>query len=51
MTTLGMLGLVYGEVKITEWSQSIGWEHVLFLIAIYRFWIELTNVYCSSRWT
>src|SRR5262249_20481699 len=34
MTTLGMLGLVYGEVKITEWSQRIGWEHVLFLIAI-----------------
>ncbi|AUH73741.1 major facilitator family transporter [Legionella sainthelensi] len=34
MTTLGMLGLVYGEVKITEWSQSIGWEQVLILIAI-----------------
>ncbi|HHT0592157.1 TPA: MFS transporter [Legionella anisa] len=34
MTTLGMLGLVYGEVKITEWSESIGWEYVLFLIAI-----------------
>lgn len=34
MTTLGMLGLVYGEVKITEWSQSIGWEYVLFLIVI-----------------
>ena len=34
MTTLGMLGLVYGEVKITEWSQSMGWEQVLFLIAL-----------------
>lgn len=34
MTTLGMLGLVYGEVKITEWSQRIGWESVLFFIAI-----------------
>ncbi|MCW8400050.1 MFS transporter [Legionella sp. PATHC038] len=34
MTTLGMLGLVYGEVKITEWSQSMGWEQVLLLIAI-----------------
>lgn len=34
MTTLGMLGLIYGEVKITEWSEKIGWEHVLFLIAI-----------------
>ncbi|MFT4058069.1 MAG: MFS transporter [Legionella sp.] len=33
MTTLGMLGLVYGEVKITEWSESVGWEQVLILIA------------------
>ncbi len=34
MTTLGMLGLVYGEVKITEWSQLVGWEQVLLFIAI-----------------
>ena len=29
ITTLGMLGLVYGEVKIAEWSERIGWEQVL----------------------
>lgn len=34
VTTLGMLGLVYGEVKITQWSQIIGWEQVLLVIAI-----------------
>ena len=34
ITTLGMLGLVYGEVKITEWSESMGWEYVLLLIAV-----------------
>lgn len=34
ITTLGMLGLVYGEVKITEWTVSYGWEHVLWLITI-----------------
>lgn len=34
VTTMGMLGLVYGEVKITQWSESIGWEYVLLLIAI-----------------
>ncbi len=34
ITTLGMLGLVYGEVKITEWSVSIGWEYVLVLITL-----------------
>ncbi len=33
ITTLGMLGLVYGEVKITEWSVSMGWEQVLLSIA------------------
>ena len=33
ITTLGMLGLVYGEVKITEWSELIGWEQVLLIIA------------------
>lgn len=34
ITTLGMLGLVYGEVRITQWSMSIGWEQVLLLIAL-----------------
>lgn len=34
VTTLGMLGLVYGEVKITEWSVSIGWRQVLLAIAL-----------------
>jgi MFS family permease len=33
ITTLGMLGLIYGEVKITEWSELLGWEHVLTGIA------------------
>ncbi|PJD95997.1 MAG: MFS transporter [Legionella sp.] len=33
ITTLGMLGLVYGEVRITEWSEQIGWEKVLLAIA------------------
>ncbi len=37
ITTLGMLGIVYGEVKITEWSVSYGWEQVLILIA----WVGL----------
>lgn len=34
ITTLGMLGLVYGEVKITEWSMSMGWEQVLIFFAL-----------------
>lgn len=34
MTTLGMLGLFYGEVQITEWSQRIGWENVLLFISL-----------------
>ncbi|WP_298624510.1 MFS transporter [uncultured Legionella sp.] len=34
ITTLGMLGLVFGEVKITEWSMIIGWEQVLLGIAL-----------------
>ena len=29
ITTLGMLGLVYGEVKITELAQTMGLNHVL----------------------
>lgn len=29
ITTLGMLGLVYGEVKITHIAVTLGWEHVL----------------------
>lgn len=34
ITTLGMLGLVYGEVKITHWTAIVGWELVLLFIAI-----------------
>lgn len=34
ITTLGMLGIVYGEVKITEWSVLFGWERVLLMIAL-----------------
>ena len=34
VTTLGMLGLIYGEVKITQWSVSLGWENVLLFIAL-----------------
>lgn len=32
ITTLGMLGLVYGEVKITDIAVTVGWEHVLWLM-------------------
>lgn len=34
ITTLGMFGLMYGEIKITEWSVSVGWEQVLLFIAL-----------------
>lgn len=34
ITTLGMLGLVYGEVKITSIAISLGWDHVLFLMVV-----------------
>lgn len=32
ITTLGMLGLVYGEVKITDIAVTLGWEHALWLM-------------------
>lgn len=32
ITTLGMLGLVYGEVKITDIAVNVGWHHVLSLM-------------------
>ncbi|QRN04703.1 MFS transporter [Legionella sp. MW5194] len=32
ITTLGMLGLVYGEVKITDIAETMGWLHVLNLM-------------------
>lgn len=32
VTTLGMLGLVYGEVKITNMAIALGWQHVLELM-------------------
>jgi MFS family permease len=34
MTTLGMLGLFYGEVQITQWSELVGWENVLLFISL-----------------
>lgn len=32
ITTMGMLGLVYGEIKITHWSMDLGWQYVLYLM-------------------
>lgn len=32
ITTMGMLGLVYGEIKISHWSTTLGWEYVLYLM-------------------
>ncbi|QDQ39751.1 MFS transporter [Legionella geestiana] len=32
ITTLGMLGLVYGEVKITSMAVNLGWQHVLTML-------------------
>jgi MFS family permease len=29
VTTLGMLGIIYGEMKITTMAMTIGWRHVL----------------------
>lgn len=34
ITTLGMLGLVYGEVKITHLAMALGWYHVLLSAAV-----------------
>lgn len=34
ITTLAMLGLIYGEVQITKWSVLIGWDNVLIAIAL-----------------
>jgi MFS family permease len=34
ITTLGMLGLVYGEVTITEMSATLGWDKVLMLMVV-----------------
>ncbi len=34
ITTLGMLGLVYGEIKITHIALSLGWQYVLSLAII-----------------
>lgn len=35
ITTLGMLGLVYGEIKITEWALTMGLESVLYMMVIF----------------
>ncbi len=37
ITTLGMLGPMYGQIKITEWSVQVGWEQVLFVITLAGF--------------
>ncbi|MGQ3892776.1 MFS transporter [Legionella sp. CNM-4043-24] len=34
ITTLGMLGLVYGEVKITDMAVTLGWKYVLEMMVI-----------------
>ena len=34
ITTLAMLGLVYGEVRITNIAASMGWMHVLYLTIV-----------------
>lgn len=34
ITTLGMLGLVYGEVKITDIAVTLGWMHVLRMMIV-----------------
>ncbi len=34
ITTLGMLGLVYGEVKITEMAATLGLSHVLSMMVV-----------------
>ena len=34
ITTFGMLGIIYGEVKITDIAVSMGWEQVFYLIII-----------------
>lgn len=34
MTTLGMLGLVYGEIKITELANSLGLSYVLLIMVV-----------------
>lgn len=34
ITTLGMLGPIYGQIKITEWSAKIGWEPVLYTVTL-----------------
>lgn len=37
ITTLGMLGLVYGEMKITHIAITLGWQHVLWLMVMIGF--------------
>lgn len=45
VTTLGMLGLVYGEVKITEWSELIGWEQVLTGLAFLGLFLSVITLF------
>jgi MFS family permease len=37
MTTLGMMGLIYGEVKITEMAASMGLNYVLLIMVLIGF--------------
>jgi MFS family permease len=37
MTTLGMMGLIYGEVKITEMAASMGLNYVLLMMVLIGF--------------
>ncbi|MBA2650616.1 MAG: MFS transporter [Legionella sp.] len=37
ITTLGMLGPMYAQIKITEWSVEVGWQRVLFIITLSGF--------------
>ncbi len=48
ITTLGMLGLVYGEVKITHIAMTMGWEHVLFLMIIIGGLLSLLTIFFVS---
>ena len=34
ITTMGMLGIVYGEIKITMLTMTLGWEYVLYAMVI-----------------
>ena len=45
ITTLGMLGLVYGEVKLTEMVDSMGLTYALFTMVIFGFILSLLMLF------